>query len=156
MKQGLTALAAGIIGLIFGLGLIVSEMVNPAKILAFLDVAGEWDPSLALVMGGALIVAGVGYRVVLARRSPFLSKDFHLPEKVELDGKLVAGSVLFGIGWGATGLCPGPAFAVLLIGPSEIVIFFAAMVGGIIIFKTINHFLIHQKINHPQNTPIDG
>lgn len=148
MKQSFIAL---IIGLIFGLGLVVSQMVNPAKILAFLDLTGEWDPSLAIVMGSALATAAVGYRFVFSRKSPLLSVRFQLPEKTDLDGKLIMGSTLFGIGWGLAGFCPGPAMAALYTGSTEIFTFFTAMMIGIFGFKAINLF-----VSHKQNSPIDG
>ncbi len=116
-------------------------MVNPAKILAFLDVAGEWDPSLAFVMGGALITAGIGYKLIFSRSRPVLSSDFLLPVKKEIDGKLVMGAALFGIGWGITGLCPGPALTALTIGATEIYLFLLAMIVGIFGFKFSRKFL---------------
>ncbi|WP_218044236.1 DUF6691 family protein [Kiloniella majae] len=140
IKQSFVALIAG---LIFGLGLIVSEMVNPAKILAFLDVAGDWDPSLAFVMGGALITAGIGYKLIFSRSRPVLSSDFLLPVKKEIDSKLVMGAALFGIGWGITGLCPGPALTSFLIGSTEIFVFLFAMVFGVFCFKTIKRLVSH-------------
>jgi len=134
IKQSFVAL---VVGLIFGMGLIVSEMVNPAKILAFLDVAGDWNPSLAFVMGGALITTGIGYTLIFFRKRPVLSSDFLLPVKKEIDGKLVMGAVLFGIGWGISGLCPGPALTALTIGSTDIYVFLFAMIIGILGFKVI-------------------
>lgn len=100
-----------IAGLIFGLGLAVSGMTDPARVLGFLDIAGAWDPTLAFVLGGAVITTFIGYRWVLKRRKPLYSKAFQLPTRQDLDGKLIGGSALFGIGWGLSGYCPGPAFA---------------------------------------------
>ncbi|WP_120497243.1 DUF6691 family protein [Kiloniella sp. EL199] len=139
IKLSFVALIAG---LIFGLGLIVSEMVNPAKILAFLDVAGDWDPSLAFVMGGALVTTGIGYKLIFSRNRPVLSSDFLLPVKKEIDGKLVMGAILFGIGWGITGLCPGPALTAFTIGSTEIYVFLFAMISGIFGFKAIKRFIV--------------
>ncbi|MDD9877084.1 MAG: YeeE/YedE family protein [Magnetovibrio sp.] len=125
-------LAALLCGLLFGLGLAVSGMVNPAKVLAFLDVAGEWDPSLALVMAGALVPAAVAYRWLPGWRArPLFDPAYHLPTASAVDRPLVAGAVLFGAGWGLVGLCPGPAIAGLAYGRSESLIFFAAMALGI-------------------------
>ncbi|KLN61605.1 hypothetical protein WH96_04470 [Kiloniella spongiae] len=140
IKQSFVAL---IVGVVFGLGLIVSGMVNPAKILAFLDVAGDWDPSLAFVMGGALITTGIGYRLIFFRKRPVLSPDFLLPVKKQIDSKLVIGSVLFGLGWGITGLCPGPALTALTIGSTEIYVFLFSMSVGIFGFKFVKQCLGH-------------
>lgn len=96
-------------GLIFGLGLIVSGMINPAKVLNFLDVAGTWDPSLALVMAAAVITAFGGYRLAQGREAPFLADRFHLPSVATVDRRLILGSAIFGFGWGLGGYCPGPA-----------------------------------------------
>lgn len=125
--KNLTALLAG---LIFGAGLAVSEMTNPAKVIAFLDVFGDWDPSLAFVMGGAVITTAIGYRLVLRRRAPFFDTGFQIPARRDLDARLIGGSALFGIGWGLVGLCPGPAIAALSFGGPQLLIFFAAMAAG--------------------------
>ena len=138
MKQSFFALIAG---LVFGLGLVVSQMIHPAKILAFLDVAGNWDPSLIIVMGGALLTTGIGYRLVFSRKGPLFSKDFKLPEKIKIDARLVLGAALFGVGWGISGLCPGPAVTGLLIGSTEIYLFLLSMVAGVVMFKGINRFI---------------
>src|SRR5690606_18053745 len=104
-------LSALLVGVLFGLGLTISEMINPAKIIAFLDVAGSWDPSLLVVMASALAVSFVGYRIVLARRAPLFGAAFQLPTKTTIDRPLIVGSALFGVGWGLAGLCPGPAIS---------------------------------------------
>jgi uncharacterized membrane protein YedE/YeeE len=127
MLRSLGALAAGIL---FGLGLAVSQMIDPAKVLAFLDVAGRWDPSLALVMAGALAVAFVGFRIALRRPAPLVGGRFHLPTEKRIDGRLIAGAALFGIGWGLVGFCPGPAIASLPFGLPESFVFVAAMAAG--------------------------
>lgn len=128
MARHLAALGAG---LLFGLGLAVSQMVNPAKILGFLDVAGHWDPSLALVMVGALAVALPGFRAVLGRSRPLLDEGFHVSTKrAAPDVRLLGGSLLFGIGWGLVGLCPGPAVASLAYGLPQSVYFLVAMAAG--------------------------
>lgn len=117
-------------GALFGAGLAVSGMMNPAKVLAFLDFAGAWDPSLALVMGGALAVAAAGYRLAQRRAAPFAGPSFSVPQTKGIDARLIAGASLFGVGWGLSGLCPGPALAALVTGNIDIAIFVAAMLGG--------------------------
>ena len=110
MGRNISALLAG---LVFGLGLTVSSMVNPAKVLAFLDLFGNWDPSLAFVMGGALVVTALGYRLVWRRDRPVFAERFQVPGNRKVDARLAFGAVLFGIGWGLVGLCPGPAISAL-------------------------------------------
>jgi len=122
--------AAFAAGLLFGLGLAVSRMIDPAKVQAFLDIAGNWDPSLAFVMLGAVSVAAVGFRFASNREHPILDRDFRAPTKTLVDRPLVAGAILFGIGWGLVGYCPGPALASLLLGRSETLLFVAAMLAG--------------------------
>ncbi|GAC1646270.1 MAG: YeeE/YedE thiosulfate transporter family protein [Bradyrhizobium sp.] len=130
-------LSAFATGLLFGLGLIVSQMVNPAKVLAFLDVAGAWDPSLAFVMVGAIAASAIGY--VLAKRlgEPVLGDRLEVPSRRDFDGRLVGGAVLFGIGWGLVGLCPGPALAILPLGLWQASIFVAAMLVGMGLFAAL-------------------
>jgi uncharacterized membrane protein YedE/YeeE len=125
--QIISALAAG---LLFGLGLIVSRMIDPAKVLGFLDLFGNWDPSLAFVMASAVLMSALAY--VLAKRlgKPVFAPAFDLPGRRDLDPPLVAGSAMFGIGWGLVGLCPGPALAVLPLGYGETAIFVVAMLAG--------------------------
>ena len=125
-------LAVFIAGLLFGSGVTVSGMVNPMKVLNFMDVAGHWDPTLLFVMGAGLIVTFIGYRIVLARGRPLFASAFALPVAANIDGRLVAGAALFGLGWGLTGFCPGPAVASLVFGRAESVIFVAAMAIGMI------------------------
>ena len=117
-------------GTLFGLGLALSGMANPAKVLGFLDLAGVWDPTLAFVMLGALMVTGPAFSTVLKRRQPWLAPRFALPEKTDVEPQLVIGSMLFGIGWGLGGLCPGPAITDLVTGRMPIVLFVAAMLAG--------------------------
>jgi len=119
------------IGLIFGVGISISGMANPAKVINFFDVAGSWDPSLAFVMGGALIVTFIGYRFVLKRPAPILSASFQLPNRRDLDLPLISGSALSGIGWGIAGFCPGGALPALGTGQPEVFIFVAALIAGI-------------------------
>ncbi len=112
MNSSAMKTAAGYVaGLIFGLGLAISGMTDPARVLGFLDVAGDWDPTLMFVLGAAVVTTFIGYRLVLKRSAPLLSGVFQLPTKRELDGKLLGGAALFGIGWGLSGYCPGPAIA---------------------------------------------
>lgn len=132
MNQSLAAFAVGIV---FGIGLTIAQMVNPAKVLGFLDLAGNWDPSLAFVMGGGVVIAATGYRLAWRRHKPLLAERFQLPARTDIDLRLVAGAALFGIGWGIAGLCPGPAFAVLALGRGEAVIFALAMVAGFALFE---------------------
>jgi uncharacterized membrane protein YedE/YeeE len=118
------------IGLIFGLGLVVSGMVDPAKVQNFLDVFGTWDPSLAFVMAGAVAVTFAGYRLAWRNAHPVLDDRFHLPEATAIDRRLVLGAAVFGIGWGLGGYCPGPAFTGLtLLAPGTIVFVPAMLVG---------------------------
>lgn len=125
-------LSAFAIGLLFGLGIVISGMVNPTKVLNFFDLAGSWDPSLIFVMGGALITTFIGYRVVLRRQTPLLAEKFALPTNTQLDGRLIGGSVLFGIGWGLAGFCPGGALPALGSGRVDVMIFVAALIAGIL------------------------
>jgi len=120
-----------IAGLIFGIGLVISGMANPAKVQNFLDIAGLWDPSLAFVMGAAVIVTFLGYRLAFARGAPVLEDKFHLPTATAIDARLVIGAGLFGIGWGLAGYCPGPALTALsLLAPGTLV-FLVAMLAGL-------------------------
>jgi uncharacterized membrane protein YedE/YeeE len=129
----MSVLANLIAGLIFGAGLLLSGMANPAKVLNFLDIAGQWDPSLAFVMGGAVVVTAIGYRLVFRRGTPMLDETFHLPTARQIDGKLIFGATIFGIGWGLVGLCPGPALVSLLLASPAIFAFVPAMLIGVII-----------------------
>jgi uncharacterized protein len=128
-------ISAFAIGLIFGLGIALSGMINPAKVLNFFDLAGTWDPSLAFVMGGALAVAIPGYRLVLGRPAPVLEDRFQLPDTRVIDRRLVLGSATFGIGWGIAGFCPGGALPALGTGRPEVFLFVAALIGGILIAR---------------------
>lgn len=125
-------LAALLCGLLFGAGLSVSGMINPAKVLNFLDLAGHWDASLVFVMAGAVAVTFVGYRLVFGRERPLFGEDFSLPSSVELDERLLLGATIFGAGWGVAGYCPGPALASLLSGKPATLIFLAAMLIGLV------------------------
>ncbi len=126
-----TGLAAGLAGLVMGLGLAIAQMINPAKILAFLDIAGNWDPSLALVLAAAAGVAFLGYRLTLAEGKPLYADDFSLPEDTKIDARLLIGAAIFGIGWGLGGLCPGPGIASIAYGGFESLFFVTAMGLGL-------------------------
>ncbi|MEM8588849.1 MAG: DUF6691 family protein [Pseudomonadota bacterium] len=117
-------------GLVFGLGLVISGMSNPAKVLNFLDLFGTWDPSLAFVMGGAVLVTVIGYRLVWARGTPLIDARFELPAKTDLDPRLLSGAAVFGVGWGLGGFCPGPALTAIPLGASGTMIFVPAMLIG--------------------------
>lgn len=123
-------LAALLCGTVFGLGLAVSQMVDPHKVLNFLDVAGAWDASLLFVLGGAVVLAAVGFRWVMGRGAPLLDTHFHISPRTGIDTGLVAGSVLFGLGWGLAGYCPGPAIASVALGNAEALWFVPAMLAG--------------------------
>lgn len=124
------SIAALLSGLVFGAGLFLSGMTNPAKVLGFLDVAGSWDPSLAFVMGGAVGVNALAFAATRKRTRPLYVESFSLPTLRELDLPLLSGAALFGIGWGLVGLCPGPALASLLRGDAQIWVFVVAMTAG--------------------------
>jgi len=117
-------------GLIFGLGLVISGMSNPAKVLNFLDLFGTWDPSLAFVMGGGVLVSMIGYRLVWTRDMPLIDAKFELPTRTDLDPRLLIGATLFGVGWGLGGFCPGPAFTAVPLAASGTLVFVPAMLVG--------------------------
>jgi len=129
-----TAFAAG---LLFGMGLLLSGMADPAKVIGFLDLAGPWDPSLALVMGGAIAVAVLPFTWARRQSRSLLGTPMQLPQKRELDRRLIGGSLLFGIGWGIAGICPGPAVALLLTSYWQILLFVLAMLAGMWLFSAL-------------------
>jgi uncharacterized protein len=132
MQRLFAALAAGSL---FGMGLAVSRMVDPARVLGFLDFAGAWDPSLAFVMAGALGTTWAGYRIALRRPKPVFAEQFILPTRRDIDARLIAGAVTFGIGWGLAGFCPGPALASLAYGNARSLLFVAAMACGMGLYR---------------------
>lgn len=142
-SQAITA-CAGLAGLVFGLGLIVSGMVNPAKVLGFLDLAGHWDPSLAFVMVGAIAVAGLGFALAVRRRTSWLGGPLHLPGTRQIDRRLVVGSWMFGLGWGLAGLCPGPALVSLGTGQLKAWVFVGAMGAGMAVFEWLQRWTHHR------------
>ena len=133
----MTLIASLLSGLVFGLGLIVSGMANPAKVLGFLDLAGAWDPSLALVMAGAIAVGLVAFGVAKGRTRSLLGAEMKLPTSRQIDRRLVGGSLLFGIGWGIAGYCPGPALVALGMGQLKALVFVAAMLAGMALFELL-------------------
>jgi uncharacterized protein len=122
-------------GLLFGAGLALSDMVNPARVLAFLDVAGNWDPTLAFVMAGALVPSAGGYWLARRMKRPALAEDFSIPTERKIEPNLIAGAALFGIGWGLVGFCPGPAIAALGSGLWQPWLFVAAMLAGMFVHR---------------------
>lgn len=124
-------------GLVFGIGLIVSGMADPAKVLGFLDLAGAWDPSLALVMAGAIGVGSIGFFFAGRRSHAVLGPTMKLPTSQSIDRRLLLGSLMFGVGWGLAGFCPGPALVALGMGQAQAVVFVAAMLGGMSLFEVI-------------------
>ena len=121
-------------GLVFGVGLILSGMTDPGKVIGFLDLAGRWDPSLAFVMGGAILVGFFAFRLAGRRGRTFLGGALHLPTRRDIDARLVAGSAVFGIGWGLAGFCPGPALVAFGAGIDQAALFVGAMLAGMVIY----------------------
>ncbi|MDF3887793.1 DUF6691 family protein [Cupriavidus basilensis] len=133
----MTAVAALLAGLLFGIGLMVSGMANPAKVLGFLDLAGRWDPSLAFVMVGAIAIGSLAFFVAKRRKRSFLGLPVQLPASTDITPRLVLGSATFGIGWGLAGFCPGPALVAMGAGYPKAVGFVAAMVAGMVVFELV-------------------
>ena len=131
-------LTAFLAGALFGTGLLVSEMTNPSKVIAFLNVFGNWDPSLAVVLASALLTTFVGYRLVFRRQRPLFNEEFSLPTRSDLDIRLIIGAALFGIGWGLSGLCPGPAFSLSAFGGEQVLYFLGGLVGSVAAFQFLN------------------
>lgn len=124
-------------GILFGAGLTLSGMTDPARVRGFLDLFGAWDPTLAFVMGGAVLVMAVAWRIRNRMGTPIFAERFSLPDRKDLDGRLIFGSILFGIGWGLAGLCPGPAVASLALSPLDVLPFVVAMVAGMAAQQTL-------------------
>ena len=127
--------ASLVAGVLFGFGLALAQMTDPAKILNFLDFSGTWDPTLAFVMGGAVLVTLVSFRFILRQPSPVLSPRFYVPTRRDIDARLIGGSALFGAGWGLGGFCPGPGVVALGMGVWPPVVFVAGLIGGTLIFR---------------------
>ncbi len=134
-----------IVGVIFGIGLIISGMTDPSKVIGFLDLAGRWDPSLGFVMGGAILVGMVAFRFSSGREKSLLGDAMRLPIATRIDRRLVLGGLAFGAGWGLAGYCPGPALASLASGGSKTVIFTAAMIAGMAIFEMLERLPSRHK-----------
>ncbi|MEO4041855.1 DUF6691 family protein [Hoeflea sp. CAU 1731] len=133
-------IATYLIGVVFGVGISISGMANPAKVLNFFDIAGHWDPSLILVMGGALVTTFVGYKMVFGRNAPIFETHFYLPGSRNIDAKIVGGSAVFGIGWGISGFCPGGALPALGTGRWDVFAFTIALVTGIFLARLLPKF----------------
>lgn len=123
------------VGLIFGLGLIISGMSDPAKVLGFLDLAGQWDPSLSFVMAGAIALGAIAFKLASRRNTSLLGRPMQIPTSRQIDRRLVVGSILFGIGWGLAGICPGPAFVLLGTGATKGIVFVLALLAGMGLFE---------------------
>jgi uncharacterized protein len=132
-----TTFSAFVAGLVFGIGLILAGMVNPAKVIAFLDIGGAWDPSLACVMAGAILVGYFGYRYADALPCSLLGEAMHLPPRRAADRQLIAGSAIFGVGWGLGGFCPGPALVALTTAHPKVFVFLAAMLAGMAVYEAL-------------------
>lgn len=141
MKNAVSLLA----GVLFGFGLALSQMTNPAKIIGFLDFSGHWDPTLALVLAGAVLVTLVSFRFILRRSQPVLDTQFHLPTRQNLDARLIAGAAIFGVGWGLAGLCPGPGIAAIAQGVWQPLVFVAGLAFGVLAFR-------HMQQRRPRNS----
>lgn len=137
----MTLVSALISGLVFGIGLALSGMLDPSKVAGFLDLFGTWDPSLAFVMGGGVVVNFIGHRLLLKRHKPLLAEKFTLSDKTNIDPPLLIGAALFGIGWGIGGLCPGPGVASILLNPTMAVGFVAFMIAGLALGHVIGRRL---------------
>lgn len=133
-RQTLVSLISGIL---FGVGLAISGMIDPTRVRAFLDIGGAWDPTLAFVMGGALIPMVSTWAIVRRRSRPIVADTFHLPATTPIDARLIAGAALFGIGWGLAGLCPGPAIAALAVAPVQALVFCAGLAAGFTFFRLV-------------------
>ena len=146
MNSLFTAFASGVI---FSIGLGISGMTQPAKVTAFLDFTGNWDPSLACVMIGAITVHAILYQVIRRRPTPLFASAFSIPTRQDIDPRLVGGSALFGIGWGLGGFCPGPAVTSLASGHISVVIFVAAMIGGMYLYRVVESLQEHRvEVRH--------
>jgi hypothetical protein len=151
-KNHLHRIAEFVVGLLFGLGLMLSGMTDPGKVIGFLDLFGTWDPSLALVMGGAIMVGFFAFTVAKKRTSTFLGGAMRLPTNMDMDKKLVIGSLLFGAGWGLAGFCPGPALVSMADGQPKALVFVLAMLVGMVGFELMDR-LVHAPRKAKLNAP---
>ncbi len=133
------------IGVIFGTGIAFSGMANPAKVINFFDVAGTWDPSLAFVMGGAVVTAFIGYRLVWRRAAPIYEPTFDIPQKTTLDARLLTGAGIFGVGWGIAGFCPGGALPALGTLNTQVILFVLALIAGMLATRFVSSALARQQ-----------
>lgn len=138
-------ISALFVGLLFGIGLIVSGMTDPSKVIGFLDLAGAWDPSLGLVMAGAIGVGLLAFRLAAGRQQSLLGQAMRLPTATAIDRRLVLGSLAFGIGWGLAGYCPGPALASLASGGAKPLLFAAAMMAGMALFEVLERLTLRRR-----------
>jgi uncharacterized membrane protein YedE/YeeE len=138
-----------LVGLLFGLGLLLSGMTDPGKVIGFLDLSGMWDPSLAFVMGGAIAVGFFAFALAKKRTSSFLGGALHLPTSSQIDKRLLIGSALFGAGWGIAGFCPGPGLVSMAAGQPKAVVFVVAMLAGMVVFEMADRF-IHKPLAKPE------
>ena len=145
----MNALMAFLAGLVFGVGLLVSGMTDPGKVIGFLDIGGSWDPSLAFVMAGAILVGFFAFALARRRAQSFLGAALELPQRRDIDRRLVAGSVVFGIGWGLAGYCPGPALVSFGSGQPKAAAFVAAMLAGMLIYTAAER-LVHEPRRRPR------
>lgn len=143
---GRTAIS-GVSGIVFGAGLALGGMTDPARVRGFLDLFGDWDPTLAFVMGAALLVMVIGWRLLPAVSKPLVAEEFHLPDKSDLTPSLLGGSAIFGIGWGIAGLCPGPAIANFHAVPVDALVFCVSMAAGMAIYR----FVFDRPATEPAN-----
>lgn len=150
LQQHLVTLVAG---LLFGLGLGFSQMIDPEKVIGFLDLFGAWDPTLAFVMGGAVAVTLVTFRFILKRPAPILGSKFYVPTRQDIDKPLVIGAVLFGMGWGIGGYCPGPAITALVLGSLNPALFIVAMLAGSLAYKGLSDRTPPQVASTPEGRP---
>ena len=153
MNAALVALAAFVAGLIFAVGLAISGMTQPGKVAAFLDIFGNWDPSLAFVMMGAIAVHAVLYRMIRQRSTPLFAATFAIPTRSDLDPRLIGGAALFGIGWGMGGFCPGPAVTSLASGHPAVIIFVAAMLAGMLLYRLVDKTEVQPSRTLSQRDP---
>jgi len=147
------ALGAFVAGLIFGLGLIVSGMTDPSKVIGFLDLVGRWDPSLAFVMVGAIIVGMIGYAIAHKRTVAFLGGAMYLPATRQIDRRLILGGLVFGVGWGLAGFCPGPAIVSLGAGQDKAVVFVLAMLAGMALYELAEYWLARRGRHRAESRP---
>lgn len=155
-RKHISSIAALFAGLIFGLGLLLAGMANPAKVLAFLDLAGEWDPSLVLVMAGAIAIGLAAFAIARKRNLSFLGLSMHVSASRVIDKRLVLGSLAFGVGWGLAGICPGPALVLLGTGNLKGMVFVAAMLMGMGIFEVLEEHRLSTRTGSNQVTAMGG